>query len=64
MGITRALNGADITRGPLVIRELGRQPEFEILAGPRVGIRRSADWPLRFAVAGNAFLSRGPRRRP
>jgi DNA-3-methyladenine glycosylase len=32
----------------------------EIACGPRVGITQAADWPLRFYVVGNPFVS-GPR---
>jgi 3-methyladenine DNA glycosylase Mpg len=30
---------------------------FEVLTTPRIGITKAADWPLRFAVAGNAHVS-------
>jgi len=26
---------------------------------PRIGIRKAADWPLRFLVKGNPFVSKG-----
>jgi DNA-3-methyladenine glycosylase len=57
MGITRAHNGADLTRGALVVRApLGPQ-RVEIEVTPRIGIRHCADWPLRFVVRGNGFVS-------
>jgi DNA-3-methyladenine glycosylase len=46
MGITRELNGCDLTLGPLTIRK-GRPP-LQIVATPRIGIRKSADLALRF----------------
>jgi DNA-3-methyladenine glycosylase len=62
--LTRALavtlrdNGADLSRGPLTI-EPGPAPRgFRIATGPRIGITRSADLPLRFWVAGSPFVSR------
>ena len=58
MGITRALNGADVTRGPLVVREPGRDSRIEIDVTPRIGIRQCAERPLRFLIRGNAFVSR------
>jgi DNA-3-methyladenine glycosylase len=61
MGITRALNGADVTRGALVVRRPAEERAFEIDVTPRIGIRQCADWPLRFAVRGNRFVSRGLR---
>jgi len=58
LGITRALNGTDLTKGPLVIRaRRGFQP-FDIEAGPRIGISKCADWPLRFTVRNSEFVSR------
>src|SRR3954463_933806 len=34
----------------------------EIAFGPRIGISQAADWPLRFYLVGNAFVS-GPARK-
>jgi DNA-3-methyladenine glycosylase len=34
----------------------------EIAAGPRVGITQAADWPLRFYIIGNPFVS-GPAKK-
>ncbi len=34
----------------------------EIVCGPRVGITQAADWPLRFYVIGNPFVS-GPAKK-
>jgi DNA-3-methyladenine glycosylase len=59
MGISRRHNGADITRGPLVVRAPHLLEPIEIAAGPRVGITHNADWPLRFYVKGNPCVSRG-----
>jgi DNA-3-methyladenine glycosylase len=58
MGITRAHNGRDVTRGDLVVREPAAPVDVEIEVSPRVGIRHCADWPLRFTVRGSPFVSR------
>ena len=58
MGITRKHYGADVTHGPLQVRALRRPPEFAIETTPRIGVRHCADWPLRFVVAGNRYVSR------
>ena len=58
MGITRALNGADLTKGPLLLRDQRGGSPFEIAVGPRIGITKCADWPLRFTIKGNEFVSR------
>jgi DNA-3-methyladenine glycosylase len=58
MGITRKLNGADLVRGPLQVRRMADESRFEIQVTPRIGITHAADWPLRFVMAGNRFVSR------
>lgn len=57
LGIARAQNGADVTRGELTVRESRNPDPFEIEATPRIGIRQCADWPLRFTIKGNPFVS-------
>lgn len=58
MGITRAHNGVDVTRGSLVVREAGMADYFEIAVTARIGITQSADLPLRFLVKGSAYVSK------
>jgi DNA-3-methyladenine glycosylase len=58
MGITRAENGVDVTQGALVVREPGQSSPFDVDVTPRIGIRHCADWPLRFLIRGNSFVSR------
>lgn len=58
LGITRELNGADVTKGPLTVRESPSAAGFEIVTSARIGITQCADWPLRFHIAGNRFVSR------
>ncbi|MGB9662158.1 MAG: DNA-3-methyladenine glycosylase [Moorellaceae bacterium] len=59
MGIDRRLNGTSAVEGP--IRFYPPLPEDgvpEIAAAPRIGIRQAADWPLRYYIKGNLFVSR------
>jgi DNA-3-methyladenine glycosylase len=60
MGITRALNWADMTRGELVVRAPAQAREFAIAVTPRIGVTACEDWPLRFTIDGNQFVSRVP----
>ncbi len=59
LGVTLRHNGADLTRGPITLHEPSRAAAFEIAVSPRIGITQNADWPLRFFIAGNGFVSRG-----
>jgi DNA-3-methyladenine glycosylase len=64
MAITRAQNGADVTRGALTVREPLTHHPISIAITPRIGITLSADLPLRFLIRGNRYVSRGtPQRR-
>ncbi len=58
LGITRRHNGADVTRGRLVVSEGAEGDRFEIGVSARVGISKAADLPLRFFINGNRFVSR------
>jgi len=57
MGITRAQNAADVTRGSLVVRDSFEARQFDIAVTPRIGITKCADLPLRFLIRGNRFVS-------
>jgi len=59
LGIDREThNGIDVTspRTGLHVEDDGFLPE-KIAVGPRIGIRKAADRPLRFMIAGNPFVS-------
>jgi len=58
LGIGAAHNGASLQRGGLVIREGERVAERDVVVAPRIGIKKAADWPLRWFVRGNEFVSR------
>jgi DNA-3-methyladenine glycosylase len=60
MAITRpAINGLDLTdvHSPLHISDDGFRTK-DIAVTPRIGIRKAADRPLRFLLAGNPFVSK------
>jgi DNA-3-methyladenine glycosylase len=50
LAITRAHNGADVTRGALVVRAPAVPRAIDIETTPRIGITQCADWPLRFVI--------------
>ncbi len=59
LDITRsAINGVDVTQpdSPLQVADDGLDPR-EIVATPRIGIRKAADLPLRFLLKGHHCVS-------
>jgi len=63
MGITRALNGANVTvAGAFTVRRQAKEPAIEIVTSARIGITQCADWPLRFYMAGSRFVSGKPKK--
>lgn len=62
--LTRALavrlgdSGADLTAGPLTIHRDPASRAGRIAVGPRVGLSRAVDRPLRFRIAGHPCVSR------
>jgi DNA-3-methyladenine glycosylase len=59
LGIVGSMSGRSLRRKPLLIREGERVPDDMVDVTTRIGITRSADWPLRWLVRGNRFVSRG-----
>jgi DNA-3-methyladenine glycosylase len=59
LGITGAMTGEPLQRYPLVVRRGEPVPDDSVEVTARIGITKSADWPLRWIVAGNPFVSRG-----
>ena len=58
LGIDGSLNGLSLQRGPLVIRAGETVPDDQVTVTPRIGITKAVDWPLRYLVRGNAFVSK------
>jgi DNA-3-methyladenine glycosylase len=58
LGIDGSLNGVSLQRGPLVIREGEPVEPSQIVRTTRIGITKAAEWPLRYYIAGNEYVSR------
>ena len=58
LGIGPEHNGASLQRGGLMIRAGERVPDRDVVIAPRIGIKKAADWPLRWYIRNNAFVSR------
>lgn len=63
LGITGEHNGHSLQTPPLWIEEGRPVPDAEVAAGPRIGISRAADWPLRFWIPESTHVS-ASRTRP
>jgi DNA-3-methyladenine glycosylase len=58
LGITGQLNAHPLDRMPLCITAGGGITDEAVATGPRIGITRAVDWPLRFWEKGNRWVSR------
>lgn len=58
LGVTGALNGVSLQRGPLRIVEGTTARKRDIVIGPRIGITQATDWPLRFYMKDSPWVSR------
>jgi len=63
LGINGSMNALSLQRGALVVREGARYSADAIVTGPRIGITKAVDWPLRYYIRGNEWVSRMPLRR-
>jgi len=61
MAITRAHNGADVTRGSLVVRRALEEHPFERRSDASHRHRQCVDWPLRFVMRAGRTLGAKPR---
>jgi DNA-3-methyladenine glycosylase len=58
LGVTGAVNGLSLQRGPLRIVDGPAAKPADIVIGPRIGITQAIDWPLRFYLKGSPWISR------
>jgi len=59
LGIDGSMNAKSLQKKPLRIREGERVADDKVEVTTRIGITRCADWPLRWIVKGNRFVSKG-----
>ena len=61
LGIDGSLNGHRLNRAPLRILAGSQVPDSEVMVSTRIGITKASDWPLRWFIAGNRYVSKAPR---
>ncbi len=61
MGIVGGMSGSSLRDGPVVIRAGEPVSDAHVVVTPRVGITKAADWPLRFFVRDDPFVSKTPK---
>ena len=62
LGITGALNGLPLQESPIEILRGEPVADARVQVTPRIGITKSAEWPLRWLVRDNPYVSKTPRR--
>ena len=58
LGIDGSLNGVSLQRGSLVVRAGSLIPDDQVVTTPRIGITKAAEWPLRYLIKRNAWVSK------
>jgi DNA-3-methyladenine glycosylase len=61
LGITGGLNGLPLRKSAIEILRGEEIPDSRVRVTPRIGITKSAEWPLRWLVADNAYVSKAPK---
>ncbi|MDQ2766984.1 MAG: DNA-3-methyladenine glycosylase [Gemmatimonadota bacterium] len=61
LGITGALNGLPLRGSAIEIVRGDEIPDSRVQVTPRIGITKSAEWPLRWYVEGNPYVSKTPK---
>lgn len=58
LAITGGLDHHPLQVPPLVFQDAPAIPDDHVAVGPRIGISRAADWPLRFTIRDSPWTSR------
>jgi DNA-3-methyladenine glycosylase len=61
LGITGAQNGIPLRKSAIEILRGDPVPDARVVVTPRIGITKSAEWPLRWYVADSPYVSKTPK---
>ena len=64
LGIGPEHNTLPLDQSPIVIRPGAGVGDADVVVTPRIGITQCADWPLRWFVADNPWVSKTPKHFP
>jgi DNA-3-methyladenine glycosylase len=64
LGIDARHNTKRLDRPPVIIRAGDAIADHDVSVTPRIGITQSADWPLRWIVTDNPYVSKTPSHFP
>lgn len=64
LGIEARHNLLSLVVSPLVVRADAPVADEDVVVTPRIGISKSAAWPLRYFVKDNAYVSKTPKEFP
>ena len=64
LGIGPSHNALRLDRPPILIRPDAAVPDRDVVITPRIGITEAADWPLRWFIADNPWVSKTPKHFP
>jgi len=64
MGIDGSMSGKSLRTGPIIIRRGDEVEDRDVVVTPRIGIAKAADWPLRYFIRDDPFVSATPAAFP
>jgi DNA-3-methyladenine glycosylase len=60
MGIDGSMHGSSLRDGPVTIRAGASVSDDDVVVTPRIGIVKAAEWPLRYFIRDDPFVSKAP----
>jgi DNA-3-methyladenine glycosylase len=58
LGIDGTMSGLPLDRPPLIVRASPAVPDADVVVSARIGLTKAADWPQRYYIRGNRWVSK------